>query len=142
MRQYLAAYGPATRDDIVQFTGFKIRQIAPALDGMRTFEDEQGRTLYDVPRAPFAADASGAGAVPAGVRLDHPRAPRPLADRPARVLDDGVQQEERHDEETFTVDGFVAGAWRIEKRELEAASSHSRRCRTKCGARSTPRASG
>ncbi len=42
---------------------------------------------------------------------------------------------------TFTVDGFVAGAWRIEKGKL-IASSRSRRSRRARGARSTPRARG
>ena len=55
VRDYLAAYGPASRDDVTQFTGFRVRQVEPALDGLRTFEDEEGVVLYDVPRAPIAA---------------------------------------------------------------------------------------
>src|SRR5262249_37874976 len=42
VRQYLAGYGPASRDDVVQFTGFKLRQVDPVLDGLRTFEGEAG----------------------------------------------------------------------------------------------------
>ena len=44
----------ATRDDIEQYTGFRIRQIAPALDRLRDFEGEDGRTYYDVVRARVA----------------------------------------------------------------------------------------
>ncbi|MDX6514113.1 MAG: hypothetical protein QOE36_3617, partial [Gaiellaceae bacterium] len=35
VRAYLAAYGPASRDDVEQFTGFRVRQIEPVLEGMR-----------------------------------------------------------------------------------------------------------
>jgi hypothetical protein len=54
VRAYVAAYGPATRDDIEQYTGFRIRQIAPALERLRAFEGDDGQTYYDVPRAPVA----------------------------------------------------------------------------------------
>jgi len=36
VRQYLAAYGPASRDDVAQYTFFKFRQIDPALATLRT----------------------------------------------------------------------------------------------------------
>jgi hypothetical protein len=44
----------------MQFTSFKVRQIAPALEGARTFEDEHGHTLYDVPRAALAPETTKA----------------------------------------------------------------------------------
>src|SRR5262249_32403633 len=50
VRGFLAAYGPATRDDIERFTSFKIRQIAPALDGL-----DVGHGYYDAPDAPRVA---------------------------------------------------------------------------------------
>jgi len=119
VRQYLAAYGPATRDDIVQFTGFKIRQIAPALDALRTLEDEQGRTLYDVPRAPFADPKAKAPVrfLPAfdSIILAHRDRARIV---PPEYADTVFNQKNATTKNTFTVDGFVAGAWRIEKREL------------------------
>src|SRR5262249_10841361 len=31
VRRYLAGYGPASREDVVQFTGFKLSQVDPAL---------------------------------------------------------------------------------------------------------------
>ena len=119
MRQYLAAYGPATRDDIVQFTGFKIRQIAPALDALRTLEDEQGRTLYDMPRAPFADPKVKAPVrfLPAfdSIILAHRDRARIV---PPEYVETVFNQKNATTKNTFTVDGFVAGAWRIEKREL------------------------
>jgi hypothetical protein len=119
VRAYLAAYGPATRDDIVQFTGFKIRQIAPALDGLRTLEDEAGRKLYDVPRAPLA-DAHVEAPVrflPAfdSIILAHRDRSRIV---PPEYMDVVFNKKNATTKNTFTVDGFVAGAWRIEKKEL------------------------
>jgi winged helix DNA-binding protein len=119
VRAYLAAYGPATRDDIVQFTGFKIRQITPALDGLRTFEDEVGRTLYDVPRALFADERVEAPVrfLPAfdSIILAHRDRSRIV---PLEYMDVVFNKKNATTKNTFTVDGFVAGAWRIEKRKL------------------------
>jgi winged helix DNA-binding protein len=116
VRDYLRAYGPATRDDIEQFTFFKVRQIAPALEGLRSFEDEQGRTLYDVPRAPLR-DAT----TPAPVRflpsfdsiiLAHRDRSRILPDEYRETV---INRKNATTLATFTVDGFVAGKWKAEK---------------------------
>ena len=119
VRAYLAAYGPASRDDVVQFTGFKLRQVDPALDGLRTFEDERGATLYDVPRAP-RADAGVHAPVrflPAfdSVILAHRDRSRIV---PPEYVDAVFNKKNATTKNTFTVDGFVAGAWRIEKGKL------------------------
>jgi hypothetical protein len=119
VRQYLAAYGPASRDDITQYTSFKVRQIEPALAALRTFADEQGRTLYDVPRARLVA-----GDVPAPVRFLPAFDSIILAHRDrARILPDAyrdtvINKKNATTKNVFTVDGFVAGAWRIEKQRL------------------------
>jgi winged helix DNA-binding protein len=113
---YVAAYGPATRDDIEQFTGFKVTQIAPTLEGLRTFEDEHGRTLFDLPRAKLvAAD------VPAPVRFLPPYDSIILAHRDrSRILPDEyyetvIRRKNATTLATFTVDGFIAGAWKIDR---------------------------
>jgi hypothetical protein len=119
VRQYLAAYGPATRDDIVQFTGFKVRQIAPALAELRTLEDEEGRTLYDVARAPVAAAEVVAPVrfLPAfdSIILAHRDRSRIV---PPEYVETVFNKKNATTKNTFTVDGFVAGAWRLEKRKL------------------------
>jgi hypothetical protein len=115
VRQYLGAYGPASRADIVQFTGFKMRQIDPALVGLRTLDDE-GETLYDLPRAPFAD-----GRVKAPVRFLPAFDSIILAHRdrsrivPPEYVETVFNKKNATTKNTFTVDGFVAGAWRIEK---------------------------
>lgn len=117
--QYLAAYGPASRDDIVQFTGFKVRQIGPALEGLRTFEDEQGVTLYDVARGRLAAADT-----PTPVRFLSAFDSVILAHRdrsrivPPEYLEAVFNKKNATTKSTFTADGFVAGAWRIEKKRL------------------------
>jgi hypothetical protein len=119
VRQYLAAYGPAMRDDITQYTSFKVRQIAPALDGLPTFDDELGRTLYDVPRAPRAA-----GDVHAPVRFLPAFDSIILAHRdrarivPPEYVEAVFNQHNATTKNTFTVDGFVAGAWKVERGRL------------------------
>ncbi|HEX4679277.1 MAG TPA: winged helix DNA-binding domain-containing protein [Gaiellaceae bacterium] len=119
VRQYLAAYGPATRDDIEQYTGFKVRQIAPALEGLRTLADEEGRTLYDVPRAPYADGQAKAPVrfLPAfdSVILAHRDRSRIV---PPEYAETVFNKKNAMTKNTFTVDGFVAGAWRIEKGKL------------------------
>ena len=119
VHQYLAAYGPASRDDVAQYTFFKFRQIDPALDGLRTFEDEQGVLLYDVPRAPLAAADAPAPVrfLPAfdSIILAHRDRTRILPDDYREVV---INKKNATTKNTFTVDGFVAGAWRIEKNKL------------------------
>jgi hypothetical protein len=116
VRGYLAAYGPASRDDIAQFTYFRLGQIDPALEGLRTFADEEGRTLYDVARAPLRP-----GDAPAPVRFLPAFDSIILAHRdrsrivPRDVLDAVFNTKNATTKQTFTVDGFVAGAWRIER---------------------------
>lgn len=56
VRAYLAAYGPATRDDIAMFTGLRLGVVDAALGDVRQLTDAEGRDLLDVPRAPIPAE--------------------------------------------------------------------------------------
>ena len=110
----VAAYGPMTRDEIERFTSFRIRQIAPALEGL---EARDG--MYDVPGAPRA---------PARVRAPVRFLPAFDSMLLAHLYNGRVVAPEHVDavynrknamcKSTFTVDGFVAGTWRIEKKKL------------------------
>jgi hypothetical protein len=116
IRRYLAAFGPATRADVSQWSGVPIRDLAHGFERLRfrTFRDEQGRELLDLPRAPLApADA------PAPPRL-LPRWDELLLahkDR-TRVLRDEHRKTVIHKngdvQQTFLVDGVVAGLWRLD----------------------------
>jgi hypothetical protein len=116
IRRYLGAFGPVTRADISQWSGVPIGKLAAALESLplRRFRDENGRELLDLPRAHIAeAD------VPAPVRflprwdellLAHDRRERVLPDefRKTVIAKNGDVQE------TFLVDGFVAGTWSLD----------------------------
>jgi DNA glycosylase AlkZ-like len=120
--RYLAAFGPASRRDIVAWSMMHVPEIQRALDllePLRRFRDEDGRELLDVPRAPLP-DAE----TPAPVRF-LPKWDNVLlawANR-TRVLPE--QHRKRvigmngDVAQTFLVDGFVAGSWRVEKGRIE-----------------------
>jgi hypothetical protein len=112
IKRYLGAYGPASVRDIQMWSGLTslqeaVEQLRPTL---RTFRDEHGRELFDLPGAPMpAADT------PAPVRflpeydnllLSHADRARVIADEDrARIFTKGA----------LLVDGFVAGTWKIER---------------------------
>jgi hypothetical protein len=117
MWRYLAAFGPASRRDIVAWSMMHVPEIGRALDRLeplRRFRDESGRELLDVRRAPLP-DAE----VPAPVRF-LPKWDNVLlafADR-TRVLPERyrkiVIRMNGDVAQTFLVDGFVAGTWRAD----------------------------
>jgi hypothetical protein len=117
VRRYLAAFGPATRADLADWSGLRVADLMPALEALeplRRFRDEDGRELLDVPRAPLPPPET-----PAPVRF-LPKWDNVLlafADR-RRVISDEHRREvigKNGDvAPTFLVDGFVAGIWRAE----------------------------
>jgi hypothetical protein len=114
VRRYLAAFGPATRAEIAKWSGLRVRDLVPALESLeplRQFRDEQGRELYDLPRAPIpAADT------PAPVRF-LPKWDNTLLDRGTLLPDEyrpAIMSSNTDVEQTFLVDGLVAGTWRLE----------------------------
>ena len=117
LRRYLAAFGPSTRKDINSWSMMHMPEIdaALALLDLRRFRDEQGRELLDIPRAPLPDIDT-----PAPVRF-LPKWDNVLlahADR-SRILPHGQRKliigKNGDVAQTFLVDGFVAGTWRVEK---------------------------
>jgi len=124
VRRYLQAFGPATRADLLLFSHLRAATIDSALEALdgelRLFEDEEGRTLLDVPRAPRPAAAT-----PAPVRflpkwdailLSHKDRTRVMPPEYQREVINGGDVKE-----TFLVDGLVAGTWRHVKGKIELA---------------------
>jgi hypothetical protein len=117
VRRYLGAFGPATRADIAEWSGLRVRDFEPALEALeplRRLRDERGRELLDLPRAPLPPGDS-----PTPVRflprfdnlvLSHADRTRVLAEEHRRTVIHGGGMVEA----TFLVDGFVAGLWRAE----------------------------
>jgi hypothetical protein len=118
LRRYLAAFGPASRRDIVAWSMMHVPEISRALDRLeplRRFRDERGRELLDVVRAPLPDPET-----PAPIRFlpkwdnvllafqDRARVlPEPYRKTVIRLNGDVAQ--------TFLVDGFVGGTWKVEK---------------------------
>jgi hypothetical protein len=115
VRRYLAAFGPATRGEIGKWSGMRVRDFARSLDGLRGFRDEEGRELYDVARGPIPP-----GETVAPVRF-LPKWDNTLLDR-TRLLPEeyraAVVRSNADVEQTFLVDGLVAGTWRFKDGRL------------------------
>ena len=118
IRTYLAAYGPATKQDLGQWAGIpRMQPITEALERLRlrTFRDESGKLLYDLPRAPLPDPETPAAPrlVPRfdNLVLSHAERSRILGDVPPSriVTNNGLVHA------TFLVDGFVAGTWVLER---------------------------
>jgi len=123
--RYLAALGPASVADAQTWSGFQgLKEVFESLrPKLRAFRDERGRELFDLPRAPRPAEDT-----PAPVRflpdfdnliLGHDDRRRAIADRhrPAVFLSAlRVTQ-------TFLIDGFVAGTWKIDRKKSKATLS-------------------
>jgi hypothetical protein len=124
VRRYLAAFGPASRADLADWSGLRVSDVVDALDSLeplRRFRDERGRELVDLPRAPLP-DAG----TPAPVRF-LPKWDNVLlgfADR-TRVLPEEYRKtviaKNGDVAQTFLVDGVVAGTWRQEKDKVKLA---------------------
>jgi hypothetical protein len=124
--RHLAAFGPATVDDVSSWSSIRTSAIRAALDELgpriRTFADPRGRTLYDLKGAPLP-DADTivpvrylpkwdstllAYAAPERVRI------LPETRRKAVIGKNGDVAQ------TILVDGMVAGTWAATVKPREA----------------------
>jgi hypothetical protein len=115
VRRYLAAFGPASREDAAKWTGMARSIVDRGLARLelRRFRDEHGRELVDLPRAPIPPPDSRAPVrlLPRfdNLVLSHDDRRRVIADEHrAEVIRGGEVSA------TFLVDGFVAGTWTVE----------------------------
>ncbi|QIB42799.1 winged helix DNA-binding domain-containing protein [Streptomyces aureoverticillatus] len=120
--RYLAAFGPASVKDMQAWAGMtRLRDAFERLrPRLRTFRDERGVELFDLPDAPRPDEDT-----PAPVRflpefdnllLSH-------ADR-TRVVPDAYKARNWKSNQSFCVflvDGFLAGVWRLEESKDGAA---------------------
>lgn len=114
IRRYLAAFGPASVRDIQAWSG--LTRLAAVLETMRgelrSFRDERGVELFDVPDGPLPDP-------------DTPAPPRILPPFDNAILAHGDRERiisAAHRDivfqdrlmRTFLLDGFVAGRWRVD----------------------------
>jgi Winged helix DNA-binding domain len=121
--RYLAAFGPATVMDMQAWSGLtRLREAVDRLrPGLRTFRDQQGAELFDLPDAPRPGPD-----VPAPVRLvaEFDNLILSHADR-ARIISEPNRQRMFTRNGIFPgtvlVDGFVVGMWRLARSRGGAA---------------------
>jgi hypothetical protein len=121
--KYLAAFGPATVRDVQTWSGrTQLKQSVEEIKAeLRTFRDEKGNELFDLANAPLPP-------------ADTPAQPRFVPDYDNLVLSHAERGRVVPDEyrkrvflsaarvrATFLIDGFVRGAWKIEKKGKTAA---------------------
>lgn len=120
--RYLGAFGPATAADVQAWSA--VTGIGEILERLRSkllvFQDEKGRELFDLPKAPRPDEDTGAPVrfVPEydNLVLAHADRSRIVADRDRhRLVTKNLQVKA-----TFLVDGFVAGTWKIERKRATA----------------------
>ncbi|MFT3923775.1 MAG: winged helix DNA-binding domain-containing protein [Myxococcales bacterium] len=116
--RYLRAFGPASVLDVQTWSG--LTRLAPVLERLtpklELFQDEQGRTLYDVPGVPLV-DAE----TPAPPRFmpEFDNALLSHADR-SRIIPPEPGGQGFLYRAAFLLDGFVAGSWKLERTKRQA----------------------
>jgi hypothetical protein len=124
VRNYLAAFGPATREDIAAFTWLRFGQLDPALAALqplRRLTDARGRELFDLPRAPLPRE----DVVPPvrflpkwdAALISHRDRTRIV---PAGFADLVMKPAGGEVARTILVDGQVAGLWADREQDGEA----------------------
>jgi hypothetical protein len=118
LHRYLGGFGPARLADAAGWAGVSVPRMKEAAERMtlRTFRDQEGRQLVDLPRAPLpAADTR------APVRLLPTwDATLLVSARRAGILPEQYRPlvfntKTPHSVGTILVDGSVAGIWRVER---------------------------
>jgi len=111
VHRYLRAFGPATKADAATWSGLRVRDFEHALDGLPTYRDEDGKTLYDAPRAPLPPAETAA---PVRFLPKWDNVVLAFADRRRTISDElrkAVIGKNGDVAATVLVDGFVAGTW-------------------------------
>jgi hypothetical protein len=124
--RYLAAFGPASVKDMQTWCGLTgLRDVVRRLD-LRTFRDESGTELFDVPDGLFADPDTAA---PVRLLPEYDNCLRSHTDR-RRIMTDESRAAlfaTKNDAPmpAFLIDGFVRGTWKLD-RTRTTATAHIR----------------
>ena len=115
--RYLRAFGPASVMDVQAWCGLtRLSEVVDRLrPGLVSFRDESGRELFDLPEAPRPDPDTPA---PPRFLYDFENMLLSYADRTRAITAEVARAAAPVTQEsisTFTVDGFVAGTWRVER---------------------------
>ncbi|MGH3735256.1 MAG: winged helix DNA-binding domain-containing protein [Micromonosporaceae bacterium] len=109
--RYLAGFGPASVADVQTWSGLtRLREVVERLQ-LRTYRSEDAATLYDHPDAPVPDPDT-----PAPVRFlpEFDNTFFSHADR-SRVMADAGYVRRAYNRGMFLVDGFLRGAWKLQR---------------------------
>jgi hypothetical protein len=117
--RYFAAFGPATVADVSSWSRLTgLREVVERLrPGLRTFRDEHGRELFDLPDAPRPESDTPA---PPRFLPEYDNVLLSHADR-SRFYAESLSGIEGRIQGTLLHDGFVCGVWRLDRVEGSAA---------------------
>jgi hypothetical protein len=118
VRRYLAAFGPATVADMRTWSGLAgLREVTERLrPRLRTFRDEDGRELFDVPNAPLSDPNTPAPPrfLPTfdNILLSHNDRGRIISEGDRRRL---TSESLGGNFGTVLIGGFVRGTWKVDR---------------------------
>src|SRR5262245_28083402 len=127
--RYLRAFGPASVMDVQAWSW--LTKLTPYLEALRprlrTFRDENGRELFDVPDGllPDADTPAPPRFLPTydNVVLGHKDRSRIVGDPKVDLMDGRAQWDEVFARGAILVDGFVSAGWRLEREDKGGAAT-------------------
>lgn len=123
LKRYLGGFGPARLADAANWAGMAPKRLQPAAERLRLrrFEDEEGKELLDLPRAPLPPPKTRAPVrflpVWDATLLAHARRTEILPEEYRSFV---FSTKTPQSVNTFLVDGAVAGTWRVKSTRKNA----------------------